>query len=77
MRLDAEHVRKIAKATTKTRRGTKEIKFDIAFMAEAMDRLNLWERGLLMQALLKAGESARPTAAQRALLALFVYGGDK
>lgn len=76
MRLDPAHVRKLARALTTSPQGNAEASFDIAFMTQAFDRLSLWERGLLMQALLRSAGARRRTLEQRALLALFVEGGD-
>ena len=71
MRLDPEHVRKIDRAVRTA--PPAEIDLDIDFMSKAMSRLSLWERGLLMQAILRSSTAKRRTLEQRALLALFVH----
>jgi hypothetical protein len=76
MRIDPEHVKTI-NAAIDTKAGRREVKFDLDYMIQSMDRLSLWERGLLTEALARAGNSRRPTRTQRALLSLFIYrGGD-
>jgi hypothetical protein len=74
MRLDPDHVRKLARAIKRS--PPPEVNLDIAFMRAAMDRLSLWERGLFMDALMRAAGARRRTLEQRALLALFVHPGD-
>jgi hypothetical protein len=49
------------------------VKFDVDFMNKSMDRLTMWERGLLMKAIMRAVRAKRRTPEQRALLALFVH----
>ena len=68
MRLDPEHRAKLRAAMS----SDATVRFDIAFMERSMDRLNLWEQGLLSKALLRAARSRRKTTEQRALLALFI-----
>lgn len=76
MRLDPEHVKTI-NAAIDTKKGRREVKLDLDFMSLSMERLSVWECGLLTEALARAGKSRRPTRTQRALLSLFVYrGGD-
>ena len=76
MRIDPEHVKTI-NAAIDTKKGRREVKLDIDFMSQTMDRLSVWECGLLAEALARAGSSRRPTRTQRALLALFIHrGGD-
>lgn len=72
MRIDPSHVRKLARATEHLS-GSPEIKFDILYMEAAMERLTLWERGVLMKALLRAARAKRRSVEHRALLALFVH----
>lgn len=50
---------------------------DVAFMASALDRLSLWESGVLAVALRQSIAADVPTVEQRALLALFVYRGEQ
>lgn len=69
MRLDLEHRAKLRAAVSAD---ASSIRFDIDFMEKSMDRLNLWEQGLLSKALMRAARSRRKTTEQRALLALFV-----
>lgn len=69
MRLDPEHRAKLRAATSAD---AATVRFDIEFMERSMDRLNLWEQGLLSKALLRAARSRRKTTEQRALLALFI-----
>ena len=74
MRLDPDHVRKLDNAISRI---PPEINLDIQFMTKAMARLSLWERGLLVNAIMRASQSNRRTIEQRALLALFVHAdGD-
>lgn len=78
MRIDPAHIRKIAAAMSKSADGGAQVCLDIAFMRDCMRRLSLWERGLMMQALLRASTSKRRTIEQRVLLALFVHSeGDQ
>jgi hypothetical protein len=77
LQLDPEHVKALSAAIDDTEKGRREIKFDLDYMIQSMDRLSLWERGLLAEALVRAGNSRRPSRTQRALLALFIHrGGD-
>lgn len=50
---------------------------DVAFMVSALDRLSLWESGVLAVALRQSIAADIPTLEQRALLALFVYRGEQ
>lgn len=77
MRLDPEHVRKLARARAPAADGTPEVKFDVDYMSTAMTRLTMWERGLLLDAVMRASRARRPTMTQRALLALFVHGSTE
>jgi hypothetical protein len=73
MQLDPEHVSILSNAFSLDDDGQKVARFDIPFMMAAVQRLNLWERGLLMQVLLKAANANRKTPEQRLVLALFVH----
>lgn len=73
MRLDPEHVRKLSCAIEVKEDGNAEVKFDVVYMTQSMDRLTMWERGLLMKAIMRAVRAKRRTPEQRALLALFVH----
>jgi hypothetical protein len=77
MRLDPDHVRKLVRAASVDADGKPHVNFDIDFLMSAIDRLNLWERGLLMQVLLKAALAKRRSPEQRALLAIFVHDEGK
>jgi hypothetical protein len=79
MRLDPDHTRKLSRAIAQGPSGGQEVSFDIPFMSAALERLNMWERGLLTNALLRSAQSRHRTIEQRALLALFVHddGGAK
>ncbi len=68
MRLDPEHRAKLRAAMS----SDTTVRFDIEFMERSMDRLTLWEQGLLSKALVRAARSRRKTTEQRALLALFI-----
>lgn len=77
MRIDPEHAKLLASAIA-TSSGRREMRLDIDYMQQAMDRLSAWECGLLTEALARAGNARRPTRTQRALLALFIHrGGDR
>lgn len=77
MRIDPEHRAKLTRAISRNDAGRQEVNLDIAFMTTAMDRLSLWERGLLVNSIMRAAKARRRTIEQRALLALFVHdGGD-
>lgn len=77
MRLDKGHAQKISSNIVLDADGRLVANFDIEFMLLAFGRLNLWERGILSDALLRAAESKRLSIEQRALLALFLpTGGD-
>lgn len=76
MRIDPAHARKISSATTKSETGKLEVNFDLSFMQSCMSRLSLWERGLLVQALIRASTSKRKTIEQRVILAMFVHQDD-
>lgn len=73
MRLDPEHVRKLARAISKTEKGGPEVALDLGFMGKVMARLSLWERGLLTQAIIRASSAKRKTIEQRIILAMFVH----
>lgn len=70
--IDQTHLAKLSRAIERGASGP-DVKLDIDFMRSVMGRLTLWERGLLMDAVLRAGRSRKPTLTQRALLALFVH----
>lgn len=77
MRLDQDHAHKITSNIVADADGRRTANFDIEFMLQAFGRLNLWERGILTDALLRSAESKRLSIEQRALLALFLpMGGD-
>lgn len=77
MRVDQAHSDRIEQASSTLPDGSHCINLDIQFMHQAMDRLSLWEQGLLTKVLLHAAKSKRKTHAQRVLLALFISnGGD-
>lgn len=83
MRLDPEHVEKLKRTIHRAPEGGAEIiLLDHKFMAGALVRLPLWERGLVVEAVLRAAKAKHPSKAQRALLALFLtndpkaHGGD-
>ena len=75
MRLDRDHAQKITSNISTDADGRRTANFDIEFMLQAFWRLNLWERGILTDALLRAAESKRLSIEQRALLALFLPMG--
>lgn len=75
MRLDQEHAHKIKAHILTDDEGRRVANFDLEFMLHAFGRLNLWERGILSDALLRAAEAKRLTIEQRALLALFLPRG--
>jgi len=77
MKLDPDHVRKLSRAITHPSEGGPHVKFDVKFMASVFERLSLWEKGLLTNALMRAGSAKRMTIEQRALLALFVHDGGE
>ena len=74
MRLDPDHVRKLARAIEQRSNGP-QVKFDLSYMDGAMERLTLWEQGVLITALMRSARARRRTPEQRALLALFVCQG--
>ena len=78
MRLDPDHVAKLKRSiTTEDDDPTSPVvSFDIEFMIHALDRLSLWERGLVTNAIIKASRAKRLSVEQRALLALFVGSDD-
>lgn len=73
MRLDPDHVRKLERAFETDGSGNSVVKLDIPFLRSSMDRLTLWEGGLLMTSLMRAAKARRRTDDQRTLLALFVH----
>jgi len=76
MRLDPDHVKKLARAFTTTHEGGTSVNINIDFIATAMDRLNMWERGLLHRVLAKAASAKKLSPEQRVLLALFTHDGS-
>ena len=72
MRLDPEHVAKLQRTVIRDKGEIGTLLLDQAFMANAFVRLSLWERGLVLDAVLHAAKAKHPTKAQRALLALFL-----
>lgn len=73
------HARKLARAMSRGDDGQQQVNLDISFLSKAMGKLTLWERGLLVNSIMKAAKARRRTIEQRALLALFLYddeGGD-
>lgn len=73
MRPDPQHVIKLARAIEKKPDGTPDVKFDLAYMDDAMSRLTMWEQGVLLKALMRAARAKRRSVEHRALLALFVH----
>lgn len=71
MRLDHEHVAKLATAFGQEEGGEPFVRLDIKFMLAAMARLNLWERGLLQDRIVRAAIAPKRTMDQRVLLAMF------
>lgn len=69
MRLDPEHVEKLAAAFT----GDGEAMIDVTFLKSAFQRLSMWERGLLMESVTRAIATKRPNREQRVILSLFVH----
>ena len=74
MRLDPNHIRRIERAV---RKSPPTADLALQFLALAMSRLSLWERGLLMQAIDRATMARRRTIEQRILLALFVHDPER
>lgn len=72
MRLDPEHVAKLARA-----REDDSLKVSPARMRLLTENLNCWEEGLAMQVLMKAASARRLSKEQRVLLALFAYAGEE
>lgn len=70
MRLDPDHVRKLAKAISGGH--PPFVDLDVKHLTSCMDRLSLWEGGLLIDALMRAATAKKLTKEQRVLLALFV-----
>lgn len=77
MRLDAEHAEKLRASIIRDANGDPVVSFDIDFMMSAFNRLTLWERGILTDALLRSAAAKRPTIEQRALLAMFLPPVEK
>ena len=75
MRLDPDHVRAIARCIETDADGETYLKIDIKTMRVVLDRLSLWERGLLSECLEKAARAKRKSRDQRALLAIFSHRG--
>lgn len=69
MRLDPEHVEKLANAFT----GDGEAKIDINFLKSSFERLSMWERGLLIESITRAVATKKPSREQRVILSLFVH----
>lgn len=72
MRLDPEHVAKLARA-----REDDALKVCPRRMRLLTDGLSVWEEGLIQQVLMKAVVAKRLSKEQRALLALFAYAGEE
>lgn len=72
MRIDPKHKAKIDASIAIDADGNRIANLDIEFMQDAMNRCTLWERGLLVNAILRAANALTPTQDQRALLALFL-----
>lgn len=79
MRVDRAHSKRIEDASSTLPDGSHCIHLDIQFMHQAMDRLSLWEQGLLTTELLRAARAKNRTPEQHLLLALFIAddGGQK
>lgn len=73
MRLDPEHVEKLRAAMSLGDNGERCLDLDIPHLTASMQRLSLWEGGLLIDALMRAAASRKLTREQRVLLALFVH----
>ena len=72
MRLDPDHVAKLARA-----REDDGLKVCPRRMRVMTETLNIWEEGLVAQVLMKAAMARRLSKEQRALLALFAYAGEE
>jgi len=77
MRLDPDHVRKIASAIEVDPAGEHTVRVSLPMMHAARQHLSLWEVGLLSRCLAKAAHHAavgrRLRPEQRVLLALLVH----
>lgn len=77
MRLDPEHVRKLASAIDVDHAGEHTIRVSLPMMHAARQQLSLWEVGLLSRCLAKAAHHAatgrRLRPEQRVLLALLAH----
>lgn len=73
MRLDPEHVEKLRAAISLGDNGERALDLDIPHLSSSMQRLSLWEGGLLIDSLMRAAASRKLTREQRVLLALFVH----
>lgn len=73
MRFDSAHLRKMQRTILRSANGDLDaVLLDHSFLAQALLRLPLWERGFVFDALMHAAKARHPNKAQRALLALFV-----
>ena len=73
MRLDLDHVRTIARALHTDEKGEQTLNIDIDAMCAAVERLSLWEAGLLSSAIARSAVAKKLTIEQRVILALFAH----
>lgn len=71
MRLDPDHVKKLRAAICMDG-GKNHVDIDVEHLSHCMQRLSLWEGGLLIDVLMRAAETKRLSREQRVLLSLFV-----
>lgn len=77
MDIDPRHERKLEQAIAFGAGGKPTVNLDLNFLAVALHRLSLWERGVLMEAITRACVADTYSIEQRALLALFVHQGGE
>lgn len=73
MRLDPEHITKLRSAISVGDDGRGQVDIDIAHLSACMQRLSLWEGGLLVEALMRAASASKLTKDQRVILSMFVH----
>ena len=75
MNIDRRHQAIMKRAISTNENGEPSIAIDLASARVVLDRLTLWEVGLITRCVKDAAMATKPSADQRALLSIFAYRG--
>jgi hypothetical protein len=75
MKIDKRHQSMMTRAIRTSQDGEPFIAIDLAAAKSVLDRLTLWEVGIITKCVREAARTTHPSLDQRALLAIFAYRG--